>query len=100
MNLPSTSTQWSATLDSSDKPTDGFKILKYSTNYYLKWDLAAHRSKANKKARFVEKKVCFILEAGNRVWGRQGGWTPVQRPTPSTDNQWARAFINKRRGLQ
>ena len=43
----------------------------------------------------VEKKVCFILDAGN---GR-GGLTPVQRPTPPTDNQGARAFIDRRRGL-
>ena len=37
---------------------------------------AARRSKANKETRLVERKVCFILEAGS-----QGGRrTPVQRP--------------------
>ena len=33
---------------------------------YQKWG-PAHRSKANKEARLVERKVCFNLEAGN--WG-------------------------------
>ena len=28
-------------------------------------DLAAHRSKANKQARLMERKVCFISNAGN-----------------------------------
>ena len=39
---------------------------------------AARRSKANKEARLVERKVCFILRARTRG----GGQTPVQRPTP------------------
>ena len=43
----------------------------------------------------MEKKVCFILDAGNCGGGR----TPVQRLTPPTDNQWARAFIGGGRGL-
>ena len=43
----------------------------------------------------MERKVCFILDAGNCG----GGWTPVQRPTPPADNQWARAFIDGGRGL-
>ena len=29
---------------------------------------------------------------------RWGGQTPVQRPTPPTDNQWATAFIDRGRG--
>ena len=35
--------------------------------------LAARRSKANKEARVVERKVCFVLDAGNwrgEGWGR------------------------------
>ena len=61
-----------------------------------KWGLAARQSKANKECRLVERKVCFILDSGNRWWG---GRTPVQRPTPpSADNQGARAFIDRRRG--
>ena len=40
--------------------------------------LAACHSKANKEPVLVERKVCFILDAGN--WGE--GRTPVQRPTP------------------
>ena len=60
---------------------------------------AARRSKANEEARLVEMKVCFILDAGNK-WGGWGGRTPVQRPTPpSPDNQGARAFIDRGRGL-
>ena len=51
---------------------------------------AARRSKANEEPRLVERKVCFILEAGDQG----GGWTPVQRPTPPTDSQGARASID------
>ena len=29
------------------------------------WGLAAHRSRANKQPRLVERKVCFISDAGN-----------------------------------
>ena len=44
----------------------------------------------------MERKICFILDASN--WGR-GGQTSVQRLTlPRTGNQWARAFIENRRG--
>ena len=42
--------------------------------------LAAHPSKAKKEARLAERKVCFILDAGNRrVWDRclSKGWLPV-----------------------
>ena len=42
-------------------------------------DPAARHSKANKRARLVEKKVCFISGAGNC---RGGWWTSVQRLTP------------------
>ena len=45
--------------------------------------LAACRSKAIKEARLVERKVYFILDAGNWGWG--GSWTPVQRPIACTD---------------
>ena len=34
-----------------------------------KWGLAAHFSKADKEARLVEGKVCFILDASNRGMG-------------------------------
>ena len=47
-------------------------------------------------ARFASKEAGFISEAGNQ-WG---GRTPVQRPTPPRDNQWARDFIDGRRGLR
>ena len=45
----------------------------------------------------MDRKVCFILDAGNwEGWGQ----TPVQSSTPPTpDNQWARAFRGRGRGL-
>ena len=42
--------------------------------------LAARRSKANKEARLMERKVCFILDASD--WAHRGAQTPVQRATP------------------
>ena len=33
------------------------------------------------------------------VRGEWEGWTSVQRLTPPTDNQWARTFIDRGRGL-
>ena len=44
----------------------------------------------------MERTVCFILDAGNRRWGRQ---IPVQRLTPLPDSQGARAFIDRGRRL-
>ena len=46
----------------------------------------------------MERKVCFILDTSNGEWGK----TPVQRlafPLPPHDNQWARTFIDRGRGL-
>ena len=56
-----------------------------------------HRSKANKEAKLVEMKVCFILEAGNLRRGEGG--LPSKGRLPATDHQWARAFIDRGRGL-
>ena len=54
---------------------------------------AAHCSKASKKARLVETKVCFLLDANNRKGGGQEiGYTSVQRPTPPPCNQGTRAI--------
>ena len=44
--------------------------------------LKADHCKANKEARWVEKEVCFISNAGKGMEGE--GQTPVQRPTPSS----------------
>ena len=44
----------------------------------------------------MEREICFISGASN--WGG-GGQTSVQRLTLPTGNQWARAFIESRRGL-
>ena len=43
----------------------------------------------------VERKVCFILDAGNRGWGRD----PCPKADSLPDNQGARAFIDRGRGL-
>ena len=45
----------------------------------------------------VERKVCFILDASNWGWGGEGGQLSKGQ-LPSTDNQWARAFIDIYRG--
>ena len=56
--------------------------------------LAVHHSKANKQARLVERKVCFISDAGNWGTGGEGGWWTsvlVQRltvPYPLTSRGW------------
>ena len=69
-----------------------------------KWGPAACCFKANKKARLVERKVCFILDAGNwlcwgggRAWMEGGLLSKGRLPLPY--NQWARAFIEGGRGL-
>ena len=43
----------------------------------------------------VERKVCFISYAGN--WGGRADVCPKDN-SPCTGNQWARAFIESRRG--
>ena len=45
-----------------------------------KWGLVSCYSKVNRKARLVERKVCFILDPDNCCGG---GQVPVQRPTLS-----------------
>ena len=63
-------------------------------------DLAARSSKANKEARLVERKVCFVSEAA--TWeGRADSCpkTDSPPPPPPTDNQRARAFTDRGRGL-
>ena len=62
--------------------------------------LVACHSKANKEATLVERKVCFIMDAG--IWGKVGvGWTLSKdwllHFTPS--NQGARTFIDREKGL-
>ena len=59
---------------------------------YRKRGLAACCSKANKEAKLVERKVCFILEASNQV-GWEWGADFCPRLIPSTDNQWAGLFF-------
>ena len=59
---------------------------------------AACHSKANKKARLVERKVCFISDASNCGSGVRGGEGGVQRPTPRhpppPTSKRVRAFID------
>ena len=46
-----------------------------------------------------EKKGCFTSEAGNEGWvGRRLDACP--KADSPTDNQWAKAFIDKGRGLR
>ena len=47
--------------------------------------LAAHCSKVNKETDLVKREFCFILDAINQWDG----------PTPSTDKQWTRPFIDR-----
>ena len=60
-----------------------------------KWGPAVRRSKANKEARLVERKVCFILDASNR----RGGRTSVQRATPHHWRSVGKSFYRWREGL-
>ena len=64
---------------SSSNSSSIIKLLIVIFNYVTKsWGPGAHCSKANTlETRLVERKVCFIPEAGN--WGRR--WTNVQMPT-------------------
>ena len=48
---------------------------------YQKWDLAARCSKANKEARLVERKVCFISDVGNQR--RWSALLPKTTPFPA-----------------
>ena len=43
----------------------------HGTKRYVWKGLAAYHPKANKQARLVERKVCFISDAGN--WGGDDG---------------------------
>ena len=55
---------------------------------------ASGKHNFSKSLRLMERKVCFILDAGN--WG--GGWTPVQRPTPSRWQSGGKNFYRQREG--
>ena len=60
--------------------------------------LATCPLKANKEARLVKRKICFISDTGN--WGTGVRHPSKDRhPPPTTDNQWARAFIDGVTGL-
>ena len=54
-----------------------FKMYRY----YWKWGSGCLPLKSQNESRLMERKVCFILDAGNRGWW---GQTPIQRPTPPT----------------
>ena len=58
------------------------------------WGPSAGCSKVNKQARLVERKVCFISDAGS--WGpRVVNIYPKADSLPPTGNLWARAFIDR-----
>ena len=57
---------------------------------------AAHCSKANKEARLVERKVCFILDAGNWAAGRVDGCPKADSPHPR--QSVGKSFYRQREG--
>ena len=61
--------------------------------------LAAHHPKANKQATLVERKVCFISDAGNM--GKGGRVVDICPKADSTapNQQGVRVFIDRVRGL-
>ena len=64
-----------------------------------KWGPAAHHSKAIKEARLVERKACFILDAGNQGWGVGEVGLLSKGRLPPTDYQWRSTFRDGERGL-
>ena len=57
---------------------------------------AACHSKANKQAKLVERKVCFISDASN--WGEAGGH-PSKGQLPASNKQGVRAFVDRVGGV-
>ena len=53
---------------------------------------AACHSKANKQAKLVERKVCFISDASN--WGEAGGH-PSKGQLPRSNKQGVRSFVDR-----
>ena len=55
--------------------------------------LAAYRSEASKQARLVERKVCFISDAGS--WGRGRVVDVCPKADSPTDKQGMRTFTDR-----
>ena len=72
--------------------------LAWSPAYSWKWDLAAYHSKTTKQSGWWKEKFALFWSL---VMGVE--WNSCPRansfPLPPPDNQWARAFIDGRRGL-
>ena len=62
---------------------------------YRKWDLVAHHSKVNEEARLMKKNICFLMPTTRVRRGR----THIQRLSLTPENQGARLFIHRERGL-
>ena len=63
------------------------------------WGPAAHHSKANKEARLVERKVCFISDVGNWGW-RVADTCPKSNFAPAPDSgSFYRQSIGRDGGL-
>ena len=58
---------------------------------------AACFSKANKQARLVERKVCFISDASSLVGGGDGGHLSKGQ-LPTAEKQWGKRFFRLREG--
>ena len=64
---------------------------RWRQNLLAKVGLAACRWKANEEVRLVERKVCFISEAGS-----QGQGAHIQRPTPPQPQSVDKNFYRQR----
>ena len=62
------------------------------------WGPAACRSKADKQARLVERKVYFLSDASNWAGARAGHGNLSKGHSPSTCDRGARALIERRQG--
>lgn len=55
------------------------KISKYSTYCYQTWNSTTYHSKARKEPKLLEREVCFLLEASERVGGGVGPGCRLKR---------------------
>ena len=67
------------------KESGDLTVLHWVGNW--KWGPAANCSKANKKARLVESKVCFILDACNLGWEGADFCPKADSLPPTTSGQ-------------
>ena len=72
---------------------------KVSENYCNpKWGSSCSHSEANKESRLVERKVCFVSEAGNLGWGKGGLLSKSQLPHPHPHQSVGKSFYRRMEG--